>query len=260
MQDDGQLVLYDASWKAVWSTATWGNAGVQLVLRNDGTLALTNTVATVVLNQVGPQLVVAPTVTAGMTPGTATITWPAAWDAGSQTLSYAIYRDSATTPIYTTSLASTVWQKPVLSYTDPQVPAGTHTYYLVVSDAAGNQVRVSTVLAAGVVTSQATLANGSQLEAGEGLVSPNGSYLASIDATGALSVTTSAGMAVWKSPAAGAGAHLVMQSDGNLVLYSAGWTAVWSTATWNNPNDELTLRNDGTLAVLSATATVLWVS
>jgi hypothetical protein len=260
MQSDGNLVLYTSGWTPAWNTATWGNTNVELDLRNDGSLALVNSIATVVVNKVGPQLVTAPTVVAGDSPGSAQLSWTAGWDASSPTLSYSIYRDGATDPIYTMSVASTAWQQPSITYTDPLVPAGSHTYDLVVRDPAANQVRVSTAFVAGAVPTRSVLANGAQLDAGPGLTSPNGSYQAMLDATGSLSVTATAGTSVWKSPAAGAGAHLLMQSDGNLVLYSSSWTAVWNTATWGNPNDDLALRDDGTLAVLNPTGPPLWVS
>ena len=40
MQDDGNLVLYSATWSVIWNTPTWGNEGDELTLRDDGTLAV----------------------------------------------------------------------------------------------------------------------------------------------------------------------------------------------------------------------------
>lgn len=48
-----------------------------------------------------------------------------------------------------------------------------------------------------------------------------------------------------------------MQSDGNLVLYRDG-VARWSTGTWGNPGARLVLQPDGNLVVYSAAGAPLW--
>ena len=56
------------------------------------------------------------------------------------------------------------------------------------------------------------------------------------------------------------GHHVVMQGDGNLVLYDAGNHALWSSGTFGNPGAHLVLTNDGNLIIYSASGVVLWQS
>ena len=42
MQNDGNFVLYDSSWKPIWSTGTHGNPGSKLVLQSDCTYMILN--------------------------------------------------------------------------------------------------------------------------------------------------------------------------------------------------------------------------
>jgi len=54
---------------------------------------------------------------------------------------------------------------------------------------------------------------------------------------------------------------LVMQSDGNLVLYTAGRTQpIWATATSGGNNNYLAMQTDGNLVVYSAASKPLWAS
>ena len=63
-------------------------------------------------------------------PGQVTLNWQAATDDHATTLLYRIYRDQGTTPVGTTSSSSTG----IVSFTDTNVPAGTHTYAVSASD------------------------------------------------------------------------------------------------------------------------------
>lgn len=51
---------------------------------------------------------------------------------------------------------------------------------------------------------------------------------------------------------------LVMQSDGNLVLYAPGSSARWDTNTQDNPGAYATLQTDGNLVVYTAAGKALW--
>ena len=72
------------------------------------------------------------------------------------------------------------------------------------------------------------LGPGETLAAGQALTSPDGHY------------------------------QLVMQGDGNLVLYVAGGRSLWSTQTAGNPGAQAVMQTNGNLAVLDAGGTVLW--
>ncbi len=53
---------------------------------------------------------------------------------------------------------------------------------------------------------------------------------------------------------------LYMQSDGNLVLYQVGVTALWSTQTHGNAGAWAALQDDGNLVVYSAGGSALWAT
>jgi len=54
------------------------------------------------------------------------------------------------------------------------------------------------------------------------------------------------------------GARLVMQGDGNLVLYTSWWSPVWASNTAGNPGAYLNVQDDGNLVVYSANNQRLW--
>lgn len=57
------------------------------------------------------------------------------------------------------------------------------------------------------------------------------------------------------------GATTVMQGDGNLVVYGPNGTDVlFHTNTWNNPGSSLQLQSNGNLVVKAANSTILWAS
>lgn len=54
---------------------------------------------------------------------------------------------------------------------------------------------------------------------------------------------------------------VVMQGDGNLVLYdSLGGAPVWSSNTWGHPGVSLSIQNDGNLVIYDFNGAVLWAS
>jgi hypothetical protein len=52
----------------------------------------------------------------------------------------------------------------------------------------------------------------------------------------------------------------VMQADGNFVLYGADGTAYWDTGTWGHPGSRIVLQDDGDLVVYSPSNETLWAS
>jgi fibronectin type 3 domain-containing protein len=68
-------------------------------------------------------------------PGTLTIEVPAVEDYDNGTLTYSIYRDNGSTPIYTGTMESYPWSRPVLRYDDTGLaPGSTHSYRVSASD------------------------------------------------------------------------------------------------------------------------------
>lgn len=91
-----------------------------------------------------------------LTAGTARISWLANYDRDNENLTYTLYRGS--TAIYTTTAASRIWyQRPMLSYTDTGVDAGSsNTYKVTATDGWGNTKTSNTL----TYTASATSASG----------------------------------------------------------------------------------------------------
>lgn len=125
-------------------------------------------------------------------------------------------------------------------------------------------------------TAKNTLAAGESLKAGERLISANGSYIMRMqEDDGNLCIYNYAkgrqGRFVWGSMKYGfKNAKLVMQTDGNLVVYNGGNAAKWSSQTHPYYNSQFktasnkpvkaVLENDGKLKLYTAAGAVVWSS
>ena len=98
-------------------------------------------------NKVGPRPATGLTPTlSSPSAGTVKLAWTGTFDQDNQALTYKVIRDGNTaSPVYTTTVNSTFWQIPSLSFTDTGVPGGTHSYRIYVTDPFGNQMTGSTV-------------------------------------------------------------------------------------------------------------------
>jgi surface antigen len=98
---------------------------------------------------------------------------------------------------------------------------------------------------------------GQTLLPGERLVSPNGLYSLQMQAGGSLAEYT-AGRGLWASGTEGLGDRVVMQADGNLVIYSPTNQAVWSSRTGGRSGEfSLTLDDYGDV-ILNGPSGPLW--
>ena len=93
-------------------------------------------------NKIGPTPAVAsltPTLIS-LNPGSVRLAWQATSDRDNEALTYQVVRDSKiTAPIYTTTVSSSFWNLPTLSFTDTGlVPGSTHSYRIYVYDPLGN--------------------------------------------------------------------------------------------------------------------------
>ena len=78
---------------------------------------------------------------------------------------------------------------------------------------------------------------------------------------GNLVVYTSANVALWGAGTNGQPANeAVMQTDGNLVLYTPNGVPVWASNTAGNECAQLRLENDGNLVIRGLDGAVLWQS
>ncbi|MHA3702857.1 hypothetical protein ACXR2U_11830 [Jatrophihabitans sp. YIM 134969] len=126
--------------------------------------------------------------------------------------------------------------------------------------AAAEGIALASAPSAGAAT-PGTLPTGAHLFSGATLTSPRGAYRLVMQTDGNLverRVTDNA--AIWTSRTAGhAGAALVVQSDGNVVIYPKVGGGIWSTRTTGNGN-ALALQDDGNLVVRSAAGRALWTT
>lgn len=90
---------------------------------------------------------------------------------------------------------------------------------------------------------------GEQLTAGKSIVSADDRYALIMQADGNLVLYGPTGAALWNSKTAGTGHHAVMQADGNLVVYDANNVARWNSGTFNKPGAHLQLQPDGNLVI-----------
>lgn len=102
-----------------------------------------------------------------------------------------------------------------------------------------------------------TLTAGQTLRSGESLVTPG--YRLVMQTDGNLVMYADGGRVRWHSWSFGnPGARVVMQSDGNLVVYSSSGYPLWHSQTWGNSQARLVLQGDGNLVVYRADSVPLW--
>lgn len=97
----------------------------------------------------------------------------------------------------------------------------------------------------------ATLFPGQSLAPGQSLKSDNQLYTLILQTDGNVVLYNPRFLPLWSTQTGGAvqPGVFVMQTDGNLVLYDVGWQARWTTGTANNPGAFLRVQNDGNLVI-----------
>lgn len=98
------------------------------------------------------------------------------------------------------------------------------------------------------------------IQADDYIMSPNGQSLLHVQPNGNLSLFRNFNTVAWSSHSSGTPLQLVMQSDGNLVLYSTSGGPLWYTGTGGNPGAKLVVQDDGNMVIYSAGGGVLWSS
>lgn len=113
-----------------------------------------------------------------------------------------------------------------------------------------------------VTTPTSTLTSGRALyRGGRMITSPNGSYSAFVrPTTGELVVKRTGGPIVWTTGAKKSD-WLVLQADGNLVLYNSNGAPVWASGTAGKGTSRLVMQNDGNLVLYrTSTGKATWSS
>ncbi|ROP41148.1 S8 family serine peptidase [Saccharothrix texasensis] len=104
-----------------------------------------------------------------------------------------------------------------------------------------------------------TLVRGESLGAGQAKVSQDGRFTLVMQGDGNLVLYTAAGQALWHTNTHGTGAaYVVLQLDGNLVIYTAAGQPVWHTNTHGTAADRLIVQNDSNVVLYGPTGQVFW--
>ncbi|HEV2778061.1 MAG TPA: CHAP domain-containing protein [Actinophytocola sp.] len=121
-------------------------------------------------------------------------------------------------------------------------------------------------LAAGLATSPAATAQGSDLSPNESLTanqdrwSADGRYRLVMQGDGNLVEYGPSG-ALWSTRTAGhPGSWAVMQSDGNLVVYGPGGNPLWDSGTWGNSGARVVVQNDSNVVMYAASGPPLYAT
>jgi hypothetical protein len=121
-------------------------------------------------------------------------------------------------------------------------------------------IQVATPLASPVNYSAHILTTNSALIAGQSLISPDGYTTLSLSSDGVLQLTQDY-QTVWSAGvSAGTDSKLIMQGDGNLVLYNKTGSPLWHTATSGNGASKLYVQEDGNMVIYKDTGESTWSS
>ncbi len=105
-----------------------------------------------------------------------------------------------------------------------------------------------------------TLSSGGILHKDDYLMSPDGQSVLTLQRNGNLALYANFNL-VWETGALGAAAdHVVMQSDGNLVIYDQSNHALWNSQTNGSPGARVVMQTDGNMVIYSASNAALWAS
>lgn len=99
---------------------------------------------------------------------------------------------------------------------------------------------------------------GAELAADNQVTSANGQYTLVMQQDGNLVLYAKPGKAIWDTHTQGRGLKAVMQKDGNLVVSTPAGKPLYDTATGGHPGAQLAVQNDGNLVIYGADGEVLW--
>jgi hypothetical protein len=102
------------------------------------------------------------------------------------------------------------------------------------------------------------LASGASLGPNQSIHSRNGQYELIQQSDGNLVLYQAPRTPIWSSQTAGKGERTVMQTDGNLVVRSKSNEPLFHTGTAPNPGAVLAVQDDGNLVVYSTSGKALW--
>lgn len=313
MQPDGNLVLYNNYSRPLWSTSTGGNPGAFVAMQGDGNL--------VVYSSSGQALWSSETGGSAGVPGSSLVlsangnlsieapNGASVWETGA--LDHSLLSGETLVGSFSQTLVAPNQQFSLTMQTDGNlVLYNNHSRALWSSNTAGNPGSYLTnqpqdgnlVLYAESGTAAWSTGTGgnpgdslqvqsdgnvvvysssgadiwqsntlqSVLEPNESLLgdwtqyltSPNREYQFVMQSDGNLVLYSHSGSPLWNSKTEGhPGARAIMQGDGNLVVYAVSGQALWSSETGGNPANDgaaLDVQSDGNVVVYTTGGTAVW--
>jgi hypothetical protein len=129
----------------------------------------------------------------------------------------------------------------------------------VLRDSDNTNILTSTTPASVLITSLDHLTSGQTLSAGQALISSNVQYTLVMQGDGNLVLYGNNMKPLWYSATSGTGANrVVMQGDGNLVIYTSTNRAVWASTTSGQGASHLDLQDDGNLVLYNSSSVATW--
>lgn len=96
------------------------------------------------------------------------------------------------------------------------------------------------------------------LHVGEGLYSPDGRFWLVMQGDGNLVLYQVGGAALWATATFGSNYFSAFQADGNLVVYTAASVPVWASNTGGYWGSDLHLQNDGNMTIYNDAGALIW--
>jgi hypothetical protein len=138
------------------------------------------------------------------------------------------------------------------------LPAGQQTLTIDQDNGGWNIHQLTFASSSGTGGSCGELTANRELTANQSLASCNGDYTLIMQGDGNL-VLYQGSTALWASNTAGTAAdEAIMQGDGNFVVYTSTDTPLWASGTAGNSGAYLDVQNDGNVVIYSASGTALW--
>lgn len=117
------------------------------------------------------------------------------------------------------------------------------------------------LLSCSPVNGTTTLGTNQLLCPNQALVSPNGQYSLVLQTDGNVVLYNGAHQTVWSTNTSGTAAgYLIMRADGNLILNNAADNDEWQSNTYGRGGVRITLQNDGNLVMFNAQGQAVWSS
>ncbi|WP_257901963.1 S8 family serine peptidase [Saccharothrix obliqua] len=103
------------------------------------------------------------------------------------------------------------------------------------------------------------ITRGERLTPGQSKRSPNGAFRLTMQTDGNLVQYTAYGEALWSTGTWGTdAAYAILQPDGNFVLYSAAGVPRWDTRTWGTAAERFEVQDDSNLVLYGPSRQVFW--